>query len=110
MYNTAAPFGSLQSVLLWLDATAELQNGWQALFEPKDVFEDRRSRIFLDDLLARFAESFNDYALLMYKINYDNKTEEKISFADLWLPKTTRFQHYPQISSERGKAFIIFRF
>ncbi len=107
VYNTAAPFGSLQSVIATPDATAELQNGWQALFEPKDVFEDRRSR-FLDHLLARFAESFNDYALLMYKINYDNKSEEKISFADLSAAKRNTLSNYPHISSERGKAFNYF--
>ena len=107
VYNTAASFGSLENVLLTQDATTELKNGWQSLYENKDVYEDRRSR-FLDHLLSRFAESFNDYALLMYKINYEDKTEEKIGFTDLSSAKTDTLQNYPVISSERGKAFNYF--
>ena len=74
------------------------------LYEDKATYEDRRSR-FLDHLLARFAESFNDYALLMYRINFEEKTEEKISFNDLADAKRFFLKNYPVISSERGKAF-----
>lgn len=86
------------------DSTKEVLNGWQQLYEPKRLFEQRRSR-FLDHLLARFAESFNDYALLMYRINYDEKTEEKISFSEMSASKTEVLKHYDEISRDRAKAF-----
>jgi len=89
------------------DATIQPKNRWQQLYEAKDIFEDRRGR-FLDHLLARFAESFNDYALLMYTINYDDKTEEKIDFSELTDAKIRVLQNYPDISSNRGKAYDYF--
>ncbi len=104
VYNTSGLFVSLETVLTNQDATANLKNGWQMLYEDKSNYEDRRGR-FLDHLLARFAESFNDYALLMYRINYEDKTEEKISFSDLADAKRNVLKNYPAISSERGKAF-----
>lgn len=107
VYNTSGLFGSLENVLATQDSTTDLKNGWQSLYEDKNTYEDRRNR-FLDHLLSRFAESFNDYALLMYRINYEDKTEEKISFADLSGAKRNVLQNYPVISSERGKAFDYF--
>jgi len=104
VYRTSGLFGSLETVLANQDATGNLKNGWQMLYEDKSTFEDRRGR-FLDHLLARFSESFNDYALLMYRINYEDKTEEKISFSDLADAKRNVLKNYPAISSERGKAF-----
>jgi hypothetical protein len=71
-------------------------NSWQQLYESKALFEDRRGR-FLDHLLARFAESFNDYALLMYTINYEERTEERISFDDLTGAKIETLVNYPRI-------------
>ena len=107
VYRTTGLFGSLENVLANQVATAELKNGWQTLYEDKNTFEDRRNR-FLDHLLSRFAESFNDYALLMYRINYEDKTEEKISFGDLADAKRNVLKNYPAISSERGKGFNLF--
>lgn len=107
VYNTSGMFGSLENVLSNPDATTDLKNGWQSLYEDKSTFEDRRNR-FLDHLLSRFAESFNDYALLMYRINYEDKTEEKISFKDVSDSKSNVLKNYPVISSERGKAFNYF--
>lgn len=89
------------------DATAQTRNKWQQVFESKEVFEDRRTR-FLDHMLARFAESFNDYALLMYSINYKERTEEKISFSELTDAKISTLQNYCDISSNRSKAFNYF--
>ena len=105
VYNT--PPYKLEDLLKNQDSTSLSKNSWQDLYEPKDLFEERRNR-FLDHLLARFAESFNDYALLMYKINYQDKTEEKISFNDLSGAKTRTIKNYPAISSERGKAYNYF--
>ncbi|HWJ28183.1 MAG TPA: hypothetical protein VNS32_16690, partial [Flavisolibacter sp.] len=89
------------------DATKQPKNKWQQLYETKDLFEDRRER-FLDHLLARFAESFNDYALLMYTINYNEQTEEKIDSAELIAAKIKTLKNYDDISSNRGKAFNYF--
>lgn len=86
------------------DSTKETKNEWQQLYESRDLFESRRGR-FLDHLLARFAESFNEYALLMYKINYEDRSEEKMSFADMAASKIRTLENYVEISSNRGKAF-----
>jgi len=97
----------LQEAIANADATQQPKNKWQQLYEPKDVFEDRRGR-FLDHMLARFSESFNDYALLMYTINYDEKTEEKIPFSELTDAKIRTLKNYDDISSNRGKAYNYF--
>ncbi|MCO4294459.1 hypothetical protein NF867_16475 [Solitalea sp. MAHUQ-68] len=89
------------------DSTKAEKNEWQKLYEPKDLFEDRRER-FLDHLLARFAESFNDYALVMYRINYEDQTEEKIAFEEVSAAKMQTLKQYDDISSNRGKAYNYF--
>ncbi|MBL7740226.1 MAG: hypothetical protein JNK14_13500 [Chitinophagaceae bacterium] len=80
---------------------------WERLYEPRSLFEDRRNR-FLDHLLARFAESFNEYALMMYQVNYEERTEEKINFKELVLAKTDTLKNYPAISSGRAGAYNYF--
>ena len=97
----------LEDAITHADSTVQPKNNWQDLYEPKDVFEDRRSR-FLDHLLARFAESFNDYALLMYTINYSEMKEEKIDFTDITNAKIRTLENYPDISSNREKAYDYF--
>ncbi len=66
--------------------------------EGDSLFEVRRNR-FLDHLMARFAEQFTDYALLMHDINDD------ISYQELMNDKMQLLQHYPAISSGRGKGY-----
>ena len=107
VYVKSGPTILIKDAIDNADSTKQPKNSWQDLYEPKDVFEDRRSR-FLDHLLARFAESFNDYALLMYTINYNDKTEEKIDFADITNAKILTLTTYPDISSNRGKAYDYF--
>jgi hypothetical protein len=107
VYNATGIFGKLEDVFAAQDSTQTMKNGWQDLYEPNDLFEERRNR-FLDHLLARFAESFNDYAMLMYSINYDEQTEEKIDFAELTAAKIRTLKEYDVISSQRGKAFNYF--
>jgi hypothetical protein len=97
----------IEEAIATADSMKQPKNRWQQLYEPKDVFEDRRSR-FLDHLLARFAESFNDYALLMYKINYEERTEEKIDFTEITKAKIRTLNDYVDISSNRGRAFNYF--
>ncbi|MDB4582350.1 YegP family protein [Draconibacterium sp.] len=66
--------------------------------EDTKTFEDRRNR-FLDHLMARFAEQFTDYVLLMYSMDTPRAPgdliEDKIAF----------LKDYVEISSDRGKAF-----
>lgn len=104
IYKLDGPTVLLKEAIVNADATIDPKNRWQQLYEPKYVFEDRRSR-FLDHLLARFAESFNDYALLMYTINYSEQTEEKIDFGELTDAKIHTLKAYDDISSNRGKAY-----
>jgi hypothetical protein len=73
------------------------------LVEDRDNFYDRRNR-FIDNLIARFSESFNDYVLMLYTyrsaddyddIGPDELLDDKINF----------LKDYPVISRERGKAY-----
>jgi hypothetical protein len=70
----------------------------QLLVEDRALYQERRNG-FLNHLLARFSETFTDYALLTYG-NSSKKIEESKIMA------TERFlSHYDDISSNRGKAF-----
>lgn len=80
--------------------TAQAQHALdlQRFTESRTQFEERRNRI-ADHLMARFSESFSDYALLMYRIDgaraADELIEDKFDFINA----------YPKLSSERFKAF-----
>ena len=107
VYNTNNPPGYLKDILAVQNSVEQIGKNWQKVYEPTDLFYDRRNR-FLDHLLARFAESFNDYALLMYQINYEDKSEEKIKIKDLTDSKIFALGKICEISSERAKAFNYF--
>ena len=88
-----------------IDGIAGLYNGLdaatlQGLIENEDTFLKRRNK-FLDHLLARFAEKFNDYALMLYSYTEDKDVadsqliENKISF----------LQNFPELSRNRAKSF-----
>lgn len=62
-------------------------------------YKERRNR-FLDHLLARFAESFTDYVLLMFELQGKRKSLEGII-----QDKADYLQSYPEISRNRGKGF-----
>jgi hypothetical protein len=72
----------------------------QRLMETDKTRYDRRNR-FLDHLIARFAESFNEYVLTQYissnKLDQQELINDKIRF----------IQDYPVSSSRRGTAFNI---
>lgn len=70
----------------------------QRIAEDKDLYEERKNR-FLDHLLARFAESFADYSLLMYALRDDKAGSELIE------DKLKFLEDYPAVSGERGKGF-----
>lgn len=80
---------------------------WQDLYENNNQYTERRNR-FLDHLLARFAESFNDFALLQYRINFEEQTEERISSEELIATKVQTLANYPEISANRSHAFNYF--
>ena len=107
IYKPTKAAAILNSAIGSPDSTLPEKNEWQKLYESKDIFEDRRSR-FLDHLLARFAESFNDYVLLMYKVNYEDQSAERISFEEVTDAKIETLKKYDDISSNRGKAFNYF--
>lgn len=81
----------------------EVTKGREQLVEKREVFLDRRNR-FLDHLIARFAESFNEYVFFLYKYNSSDDYEQ-IESKELIGDKINFINDYPAISSERGKAF-----
>jgi hypothetical protein len=72
----------------------------QSLIEDKDTFLARRNK-FLDHLLARFAETFNDYALMLYSYSEDRNIADNMLIEN----KISFLQNFPQISRDRGKSF-----
>ncbi len=78
----------------WLDA----HTGGDPLREDADTFAARRNRM-LDHLMARFAESFTDYAVQIFTLDRRNKP------TDLIADKIAFLEDYPLISRDRGRAF-----
>lgn len=73
------------------------------LMETPPSFFDRRNR-FLDHLIARFAESFNEHVLMLY--SYRNASNfAQVDNDELVNDKIRFLKDYPVISRERGKAF-----
>ncbi|MEP6465171.1 MAG: hypothetical protein ABJB05_02645, partial [Parafilimonas sp.] len=97
----------LQQLLQQQDSTVSTANAWQKLYENNTTFLDRRNR-FLDHLMSRFAESFNDYVLLMYSLNFQTQQVSKITPSELINDKINFVKDYPQLSYERAKAFNSF--
>lgn len=74
-------------------------NYLQQMVEDKGMYLKRRQG-FLNHLLARFAETFTDYALLSYA-SADQKQQKENN-----IEATERFlTNYDKISSERGKGY-----
>ncbi|MCR8557643.1 hypothetical protein KXD93_08315 [Mucilaginibacter sp. BJC16-A38] len=82
-------------------------NSWQNLYEERETFLDRRNR-FLDHLMSRFAESFNEYVLLMYTLDYTTQQETGINPVDLINNKIQFLDNYPTTSYQRGRAYNYF--
>lgn len=88
-----------------IDGLSALYNGLdanklQSLIENEDMFIDRRNRL-LDHLLARFAENFNDYALMLYSYIDD----KDIVGEELIKSKISYLQNFPDISANRARSF-----
>jgi len=74
--------------------------GYHDLLESRNQFLDRRNG-FLDHLLARFAESFSNYALMLYQAyGSEEKAKEELVF-----DKINFLEKFPVISANRAKAF-----
>lgn len=97
----------LKLVLQNQNSSTTANNDWQKLYETNETFIDRRNR-FLDHLTARFAESFNEYVLLMYSLNYETQQQTAIQPSEIINSKITFLKDYPQISYERARAFNYF--
>ena len=78
----------------------QLEKEFRELLETEELWLDRRNR-FLDHLLARFAEQFNDYALMLY--SYFN--DKEIAQSTLINDKIEFIKAIPEMTSNRGKAF-----
>ncbi|MFC1603749.1 hypothetical protein ACFL5F_01860 [Planctomycetota bacterium] len=63
----------------------------------------RRNR-FLNHLLARFAEQFTDYSLILYGV-FDETIPVAEQMAQVAQDKQNFLQNYPRLSSARGTAF-----
>lgn len=70
----------------------------EGLLEDEQTYEDRKNRV-LDHMMARFAEQFTDYVLLMYTM------DGKRAPAELIEDKLAFLADYPVISRDRFKAF-----
>lgn len=69
--------------------------------ENESLFNTRRNK-FLDHLLARFAENFTDYAMMITRLSGNKAPRELID------DKLNFLNQYPEISSNRGLAFNYF--
>ena len=106
VYQQSIPgIASLKSVFQNQDSTiASANKDWKLLKESVTLFEERRNK-FLDHLLSRFSESFSDYVMMMYSINYSNRTAKSVSAEKLISNKINFLKEYPLISYSRGTAF-----
>ncbi len=83
---------------------ASANKDWKALVETSDVYEERRN-LFLDHLLARFGESFSEYVLMMFSINFKDNTTKSIDAEKLIGNKINFLKQYPAISYGRGTGY-----
>lgn len=75
------------------------QDGLEKLVESNATFLDRRNRL-LDQMLARFAEQFTDYALMLYAYAGSKKLADETLIKD----KVSFLKDFPFTSSNRGKS------
>lgn len=96
LFDTTSTNDPLNLRPLYVDPAGHLV-ALRQIVEDQELYERRRNK-FLDHLLGRFAETFTDYALLMYK------TEGAKAGAELIEDKLKFLNAYPQLSAARGKA------
>ncbi len=105
-------FNTYQDVLLNENGDYKHEHSFELIYYPADYFsllqtlaEDQptyqhRRNHFLNHLLARFAEQFTEYTLLMYALDKEGGAEPEII-----KDKETFLQNYPLISRNRGSGF-----
>lgn len=104
IYKKQGPNNLLNELLQHQQSNAVPVNAWQKLYEDTETFLDRRNR-FLDHLMSRFAESFNDYVMLMYSLDYDTQQETQITPAKIIGNKISFLKNYPGLSYARSTAY-----
>ena len=77
-----------------------LSTEFQRLLEDEAGFAKRRNQ-FLDHLLSRFAESFSDYALMLYSASASRVRTDMELIDD----KINFLKALPEVSAKRGRAF-----
>jgi len=92
---TNAEINGLSDIVTTLTA-----NELQQLEETDTVFLDRRNR-FLDHLLARFAEQFTEYALMLYSYS----TNKAVAQDQLIQDKIAFLKDYPFMSYNKARSF-----
>ncbi|MEL6865951.1 MAG: hypothetical protein AAFP19_16110, partial [Bacteroidota bacterium] len=97
---------SLNELLGWPDLfNSSYPTGLGQIMESPTVREDRLNRL-LDHLIARFAESFNEYALIVFQQrNKDNSKALWTYRQELINDKRQFLAQYPAVSRNRGSAF-----
>lgn len=75
-----------------------LSSNLEEIIETGEVAQERKNR-FLDHLLGRFSEDLAEYSLMMYSLYQEDSLPIVIS------DKQCLLKHYPESSSQRGKAF-----
>jgi uncharacterized protein YegP (UPF0339 family) len=79
---------------------ADITSARRQLIETDATLYERRNR-FLDHLIARFAETFNDYVLTLYA------SKKAIDQQELIQDKIRFIKDYPRSSARRGTAYNI---
>jgi hypothetical protein len=82
----------------------EKKKGIDYLKESTATYLDRRNRL-LDHLVARFAESFSDYAIYMYGLPDEKVIDDESVSHELIKDKLDFLKNYPELSSQRSKAY-----
>ena len=107
-FAQAIKFPGVESILQGMDKDVpetESAEYLTAIAEDRLTYRDRRNR-FLNHLLARFAESFTDYALLNYQLLEEEPLPSREEFEEQIIRDKTRFfQNYPLLSHDRFRAF-----
>lgn len=94
----------IEDIYIWDHSISDPDMAKQVLAKLNDIIESpevapKRKNRFLNHLMARFAEDFTQYSLLMYAVY------KKSAAAKIISDKRDFLNDYPQLSRERGKGF-----
>ena len=107
-FSQALDFPGIEHIIKGMDEDAPAgpeASYLKAIAEDAATYRDRRGR-FLDHLLARFSESFNEYVLLNYQLFEQQRSLSREQFEQQILRDKARFvQNYPLLSHDRFRAF-----